>query len=1652
VSNVGSVSVDVVGDVSRFGSRLRTDILPEADRVGREIGKSLAESIAKGIKSGIGEGFTGAPAESARRGAESGGAFAEAFRSKLAAALKALPQADITADSSDADRKIAALRARLQELSDKRVGIDISDAEARAKVASLREELVKLGNSSPSVQVRTDLAKAVLELGAFEALVKKVDGKRIDVKADADTAGAKTKLGELGSAANSAAGALGGPLIAAGIALAPAIIPVAAAVTAAIAGIATAAVGAAAGFGVVVLALKPIIGAVQALAAADASAATDAAAAASAAKAKANAIENATAQVASSETSLANARASAASAAVNAAERVKTAETALGNTRDTVAAAAVNAAQRVGDAQRSLADAQTQAAQGVQTALGQVKASEIALGNTRATVAAAAISAAQRVGDAQRGLADAQTQAAQGVQTALGQVTSAERTLAQAQQSELTAQQALTDARKSAAQQLQDYQTQLADGALSQRAALLSIQSARENLNKVNASGASTQLQRDEAKLAYDQAVQHNTDLGIQQQRLQASAAAAAKAGVEGSQQVVAAKTAVSTADQNIKIAQDALAKAEAAVAAARAKGDEQVAKAQEAVATAQRAQVEQARQGAAQIAASEQSVAVARAGVVAAQVKGAEQIAKAQEAVATAQRAQVEQQRQGAAQIIAAQEAIASAQRAQADQARQGAASIAAAQASVAAAQRALADAYERTSSAGVSSADKVAKAFANLTPAGQEFAKFIYGLKDSLKGLSGAAQTGLLPGLQEAIRGLLPALPGLTKFVGDLAKVMGDLFVQASKALTGPFWTQFFSFIGGSAAGWLKTFGETFGNLIKGAAGLFQALAPVGDLFNTSLLKGSKAFADWATNLGTNTGFQKFLGYIRDNLPAVGGLLRDLVKAFENIVVALAPFGPKIVDGVDRLLKLIADIDPKKLGTAIEGFAGISVGLKGLGPALDVLDTAFAKSKIGRVTEAILALGAASVYAYEKWPAFKKIADEAGQTLSDLGKDTSGKGLGTTVFDLFVQRLTDTGTQIRAKVYEINDMIRDKIFTVNDAIRDKIIAVNDAIVGKIYAVNDAIRDKILSVNDAIRDKIFSVGDATRNKVYEVNDAIRDKVYEANDKIRNKIIEVGDANRAKVIESNDAIRDKIFEVNDAIRDFLLARWADIRRNASEWWAGIVADITGIWERFVRGFQKSVSDVGTFLSGAWEGIKTGASEMWGQIVGGIGGIWNTVIDKIKGPLNTILDFIEKHFVQPLNAMLGAVGINPKDFSIPDIPQFSSGGLANSVTGGYAVGGTVGGYSPHDRADNIPAWLTAEEFILPVAATRALRADGGDALLERLRTWDIAGHADGGLVRGYADGGSVWDAITSGFGLGGSLSGTTLGQVATAVAGDPLGAIKSFVSSLLSGIGGAASGVFPELAKGAMGKVGGGLAAKVQSLLAALAPPAIAGSQQAADGALTQGAPGSASAAAAVAYAMSQVGTAGWYRRCLAFVNAAWGHQIPWMGTPMASDSWAAAPSKHYGDTNPPAGAALYYRTGSPAGHVDLSLGGNSIASTDLPTIDRLGVVGFNTPMSQWGANYLGWAMPGYAAGGPVQPVVKPILLDSGGVVPQGLFLGENRTGGPERLDRADQFSGPVVVTVIDRDGSFVDRMRGEIARADRASQLTAAAGSSVAIR
>lgn len=200
---------------------------------------------------------------------------------------------------------------------------------------------------------------------------------------------------------------------------------------------------------------------------------------------------------------------------------------------------------------------------------------------------AAAVDTARQVADAQQSLKIAVRDAADSNRRAVEQVAASERDLATAQRQERQAQLDLTKARKEAEQQLEDLNAQLIDSELDHRQALLDVQQAKADLDKTLKDPRATQLQRDQAQLAFDQATQHLAEQTVQQQRLKAQAEETRKAGVEGNVQVQQAIQGVADAQQDVLDKTQSLS--EARISADRTAEDSalRIAQAQRAVADA---------------------------------------------------------------------------------------------------------------------------------------------------------------------------------------------------------------------------------------------------------------------------------------------------------------------------------------------------------------------------------------------------------------------------------------------------------------------------------------------------------------------------------------------------------------------------------------------------------------------------------------------------------------------------------------------------------------------------------------------------------------------------------------------------------------------------------------------------------------------------------------------------------------------------------------------------------------------------------------------------------------------------------------------------------------------------------------------------------
>jgi phage-related protein len=172
-------------------------------------------------------------------------------------------------------------------------------------------------------------------------------------------------------------------------------------------------------------------------------------------------------------------------------------------------------------------------------------------------------SAIDRVRSAQAGLANTAARAADSERQAAQRVTQA--------------QQDLTRARADAARALKDLARQQEDMALAQRGAALDVRQAKEDLDRTLADPKATALQREQARLTFDEAVQHNKELAEQAKTLAAAKTDADKRGVAGAEQVV-------TAQQRVKDASEAVGEVQRQNAYQLAQAQQQVVEAQRAV------------------------------------------------------------------------------------------------------------------------------------------------------------------------------------------------------------------------------------------------------------------------------------------------------------------------------------------------------------------------------------------------------------------------------------------------------------------------------------------------------------------------------------------------------------------------------------------------------------------------------------------------------------------------------------------------------------------------------------------------------------------------------------------------------------------------------------------------------------------------------------------------------------------------------------------------------------------------------------------------------------------------------------------------------------------------------------------------------------
>lgn len=282
-----------------------------------------------------------------------------------------------------------------------------------------------------------------------------------------------------------------------------------------------------------------------------------------------------------------------------------------------------------------------------------------------------------------------------------------------------------------------------------------------------------------------------------------------------------------------------------------------------------------------------------------------------------------------------------------------------------IAAAQRQVEQASKSTGVTGVAAMNTLNDAMSKLSPTGQHFATFLYGLINGpLRQLQHTAEEGLLPGVESGLKSLMPYMPQINAFVGTIAKSLGNVAESALKSLSNPEFQKFFTYLGSVGGPMLESMGKIAINFAQAFASIMVAFGPTTDQMTGGLVDMSKKFADWAANLSNNPGFQKFLAYIKENGPKIATICGDLGKVALKLGEGFAPLGKLVLDSLVKVLDWLAGLNTGQL-MALAG----AIGAIGLAIAIA------AGGPIVAIVAAIMLVDAALVYAWTHCETFRSV-----------------------------------------------------------------------------------------------------------------------------------------------------------------------------------------------------------------------------------------------------------------------------------------------------------------------------------------------------------------------------------------------------------------------------------------------------------------------------------------------------------------------------------------------------------------------------------------------------------------------------------------------------------------------------------------------------
>lgn len=247
-----------------------------------------------------------------------------------------------------------------------------------------------------------------------------------------------------------------------------------------------------------------------------------------------------------------------------------------------------------------------------------------------------------------------------------------------------------------------------------------------------------------------------------------------------------------------------------------------------------------------------------------------------------------------------------------------------------------------------------------AALSPAQKHFTDALGSLKATFSNtfLRGKGSQDLLGPITSGLKLLTAVMPSLLPIIHAVGGAFTTLLDELGKGAKSAGFKGFITAVSKQLGPDLVAFGHIAGNVIKGVSGLFLGF---GKHLSGPILRSLEDFSRKFANIGSSKGLQSFFAYVKKVGPQVGRVVVDIAKAIGHIITAAAPLGPVVLAVFDGLAKAISSIPIPVLTGLVVAIGAIAL-VSGIGP----------------IAAAVVAIGAAAVYAYKHFAPFRKIVDQ--------------------------------------------------------------------------------------------------------------------------------------------------------------------------------------------------------------------------------------------------------------------------------------------------------------------------------------------------------------------------------------------------------------------------------------------------------------------------------------------------------------------------------------------------------------------------------------------------------------------------------------------------------------------------------------------------